>query len=61
MGEAECLAEVSKLKKKSDQATMLIGKCCAIGEADGDFDDNEKAAVRKMCAALDLNPAQFDL
>jgi len=61
IGESECLAEIGKLKKKTDQATLLIGKCCAIGAADGDFDDNEKAVVRKMCAALDVSPAQFDL
>ena len=61
LGETECLAEVGKLKKKADQATVLIGKCCAIGAADGDFDANEKAVVTKMCTALGLNPSQFDL
>jgi len=61
MGEAECLSVISKLKGKTEQGTLLIGKCCAIGAADGDFDDNEKAVVKKMCDALAISPAQFDL
>ena len=61
LGETECLAEVGKLKKKADQATVLVGKCCAIGASDGDFDANENAVVTKMCVALGLSPAQFDL
>ena len=61
LGETECLAEVGKLKKKADQATVLVGKCCAIGASDGDFDANEKAVVTKMCVALGLSPAQLDL
>jgi len=61
VGQAECLAEVGKLKKKNDQSMVLIGKCCAIGSADGDFDANEKAIVKKMCDVLGINTGQFDL
>ena len=39
----------------------MVRVCCAIGAADGNFDDDEKAVVRKICAELNLNPKDFDL
>jgi tellurite resistance protein TerB len=32
-----------------------------IGGADGNFDDDEKKAVRDACHAVNLPPAEFDL
>lgn len=61
IGKAECLKVVSKLKKRPDEARLVIRVCCAIGAADGDFDDAEKAVVREICAELDQNPADFQL
>ncbi|MCK5607760.1 TerB family tellurite resistance protein, partial [Candidatus Pacearchaeota archaeon] len=34
---------------------------CAIAGADGDFDENEKAMVRKICDRLTIHPGEFDL
>jgi tellurite resistance protein TerB len=39
----------------------VIRVCCAIGAADGDFDEKEKVVVRRMCSELGLSPADFDL
>jgi tellurite resistance protein TerB len=61
IGEMEALAVVAKIKPKEAEARLLVRVCCAIGAADGDFDDSEKAVVRKICSELGLNPAEFDL
>lgn len=60
IGEQTCLAAIQKCKK-DDEARVLVAVCCAIAGADGDFDNNEKAAVIKICNSLDLNPSEFDL
>lgn len=39
----------------------MVRVCCAIGAADGNFDEGEKTVVRKICAELSLNPKDFDL
>jgi tellurite resistance protein TerB len=61
IGEANALQAVAKLKNKEAEARLMVRVCCAIGAADGDFDDDEKAAVRKICGELGLNPKDFDL
>ena len=61
IGQASALQAVAKVKDKSDEARLMVRVCCAIGAADGNFDDNEKAIVRKICAELGLNPQDFDL
>jgi len=61
IGEANALQAIGKVKKKEDEARLLVRVCCAIGASDGDFDDDEKKTVRKICAELGLNPADFDL
>lgn len=61
IGEMDALAAIAKVKSKPDQARLLVRVCCAIGSSDGDFDNSEKAAVRKICNELGLNPADFDL
>jgi tellurite resistance protein TerB len=61
IGEANALQAVGKVKEKEDEARLLVRVCCAIGASDGDFDDDEKKTVRKICSELDLNPADFDL
>lgn len=61
IGKAESLRTISKLKKKSEQARLLIRVCCSIGAADGNFDEQEKTLVREICKELDQNPADFCL
>ncbi len=61
IGQASALQAVAKLKGKADEARLMVRVCCAIGAADGHFDESEKAAVRTICAELGLNPADFDL
>lgn len=61
IGKGECLQTIAKLKKDVDASRLLVRVCCAIGAADGNFDDDEKAIVREICAELGLNPADFSL
>lgn len=61
IGKGEALRAVGKIKKNEQAARLLIRVCCAIGAADGNFDDDEKAVVREICGELSLNPADFQL
>lgn len=61
IGQASTLQAVAKIKDKVDEARLMVRVCCAIGAADGNFDDSEKAVVRKICAELGLDPRDFDL
>lgn len=61
IGEMDALAAIGKLKEKTDQGRLLVRVCCAIANSDGEFDDSEKVAVRKICNELGANPADFDL
>jgi len=60
VGEAEAMRSIAKVKGKGAEK-VLVQVCCAIGAADGDFDDDEKAAVKRICGELDLDPGEFDL
>jgi len=59
IGKAEAMKSVGKLRDKPDAARLMIRVCCAIGSADGDFDDNEKKMVRDMCQDLNLPADEF--
>ena len=61
IGQANALQAVAKLKSKEAEARLMVRVCCMIGAADGDFDNNEKTAVRTICNELGLNPKDFDL
>jgi tellurite resistance protein TerB len=60
-GKIEAIQNISKLKKKADQARAVIQVGIIIGGADGNFDDDEKAAVREACFAVGISPNEFDL
>jgi len=61
IGQGEALKLIGKLKAKPEEAQLLVRVCCAIGAADGDFDELERAAVRTICAELGLDAGNFDL
>jgi len=59
IGEATVLKTVGKMAKKPEEARLLVRVCCVIGAADGNFDEHERAAVRRMCQELKLDPKDF--
>jgi len=60
IGVGEVMQAVGRFRGKP-QAQLVVRVCCAIGAADGDFDEKEKAVVRRMCSELGLNPSDFNL
>jgi len=60
IGTGEAMQVIGKFRDKP-QAQLVVRVCCAIGAADGDFDEGEKSVVRRMCSELGLNPADFGL
>ena len=60
-GKLEAVQAIAKLKKKEDQARAVVQIGIIIGGADGDFDADEKRAVRDACFAVGISPAEFDL
>lgn len=61
IGMQAVLKSVAKLQGKEDQATTMVLVACAIGNADGDFDDSEKAVVRKIAQEVGLSPSKFNV
>lgn len=61
VGKQEALRAIAKLKSKPEVARLVVGVCCSVGMADGEFDETEKAAVRDICKTLELNPGEFGL
>ncbi|WP_050026278.1 TerB family tellurite resistance protein [Verrucomicrobium sp. BvORR034] len=60
-GKVEAIQAIAKLKSKPDQARAVIQIGIIIGGADGNFDSDEKKAVKEACSAVGISPADFDL
>lgn len=61
IGKQEALKAIAKFSGKPEVGCVIVGVCSAIGSADGDFDEHEKAVVRHICGVLGLNPSEFSL
>lgn len=61
IGKAEAFKVIGKLRNKPDAARLMVRVCCAIGTADGEFDENEKTMIREMCRDLGLPADDFGL
>jgi tellurite resistance protein TerB len=61
IGKGEALKAIIKVKGNEEAARLLVRVCCAIGMADGAFDDNEKKIVSEICQELNLNANDFGL
>ncbi|UGQ09064.1 tellurite resistance TerB family protein [Yinghuangia sp. ASG 101] len=61
LGKVQIMQEIAKAKKKQDEARAVIQIGIVIGGADGNFDPQERAAVRDACFALGIAPTEFDL
>jgi tellurite resistance protein TerB len=60
-GKVEAIATIGKLKSKPEAARAVIQVGIIIGGADGNFDEDEKRAVREACNAVGIAPSEFDL
>ena len=60
-GEATAEVAVSRLRGQSGPSRALIETACAVAEADGGFDAEERAVILRLCTLLDVDPAPFGL
>ncbi len=60
-GKVEAIVTIGKLKAKPEQARAAISIGVIIGAADGDFDADERQAVKEACFAVGIAPSEFDL
>jgi tellurite resistance protein TerB len=60
-GKIEAIQAIGKLKSKPDQARAVIQIGIVIGGSDGNFDPDEKRAVKEACNAVGISPSEFDL
>jgi len=56
-----CMKAIEKIADDFEAGRLLVRVACAIGAADGDFDDQEKEVVRKICKTCNQNPNDFSL
>lgn len=61
IGKAEAMKAIVKFRDKPEVGRIIVSVCCAIGAADGDFDEKEKSVVREICRELKLNTGDFGL
>ena len=60
-GKVEAIVTIGKLKAKPEQARAAISIGVIIGAADGDFDADDRQAVKEACFAVGIAPSEFDL
>lgn len=60
-GEATAEVAVKRLRGQSGPSRLLVETACAIAEADGGFDAEEREVLLRLCALLDLDPATHGL
>ena len=60
-GKIEAIQALSALKNKPNEARACIQLGIIIGAADGDFDADEKKAIKEACNAVGISPSEFDL
>lgn len=61
IGKGEAMKYIVRLKEKPEAAQLAIRVGIAVAKSDGDFDLHEQKAVREICTALALNPADYQL
>lgn len=60
-GKIDAIQALGALKGKQEQARACIQLGIIIGSADGDFDADEKKAIKEACNAVGIAPSEFDL
>jgi tellurite resistance protein TerB len=60
-GVAVAETAVRRLAGRSGPSRLLVETACAVAEADGGFDAEERDVVLRLCELLDLAPASFEI
>ena len=61
VGKGETMKYILAMKDQPEAAQVAIRVGIAVAKSDGDFDNDEKEAVRAIAVALGFEPAEFDL
>ncbi|MEG6522004.1 tellurite resistance TerB family protein [Desulfotomaculum sp. 1211_IL3151] len=61
IGKAEAYKAIMKMRSNREAARVVVSVCCAIGMADGNFDEQEKAVVRDICREIGIETSEFQL
>ncbi|MEE4355455.1 MAG: TerB family tellurite resistance protein [Desulfococcaceae bacterium] len=61
IGKEMALKAIRKVDRNTEEARLLILVCCAIGSADGEFDNNQRLVVREICRVLGMDHRRFQL
>ncbi|WP_157574142.1 tellurite resistance TerB family protein [Nocardia jejuensis] len=60
-GRAYVMQQIAKVTDKPTEARAVVQIGIMIGNADGNFDAHEVAAVKEVCQVLHLDPQEFGL
>ena len=60
-GVAAAETAVRRLTGRAGPSRLLVETACAVAEADGGFDAEERDVVLRLCELLELAPAAFDV
>jgi tellurite resistance protein TerB len=60
-GAAGALSVIQKCRGDETATLWIIRAAIAVGSADGNFDDKEKARTVEICRVLGEDPAKYDL
>lgn len=60
-GRAMAEAAVRRVRSQPRSARWLVETACAVAEADGGLDGEERTAILRLCQLLDLDPRAFAL
>ncbi|WP_309643971.1 tellurite resistance TerB family protein [Phenylobacterium sp.] len=60
-GVAVAETAIRRLAGRSGPSRLLVETACAVAEADGGFDAEERDVVLRLCDLLDLEPATFEI
>ena len=58
---AEARKAVRRLRGQGEAARLVVSSACAVADADGGFDGEERQVLLRICHLLALDPSQFVL
>jgi len=61
VGRQKAFETIRKLAGRREQARLLVLVSMAVADADGEFDNNQRLAVREICRVAGLSLKEFDL
>lgn len=61
VGRQKAFEAIRKLTGRREPARLLVLVAMAVADADGEFDNNQRLAVREICRVVGLSLKEFDL